>query len=177
MRRRELLAGVGSVGVLGAAGAVALRGVPSVGDEPDSGGEATREPIRLETIDAPGSEAGEVALPADSQPTFIDFFATWCAPCEAQMPALAEAHERIGDEVLFVSVTTEGLPEAEIVEWWAEHDGNWLLARDPTTELAARYNPPGYPHAVATDAAGTVQWSSSGRKTADELVDGIERAI
>jgi len=177
MRRRELLAGVGSVGVLGAAGAIALRGVPSIGDDQESDGETTRDPIRLETIDAPGSEAGEIAIPAGGQSTFIDFFATWCAPCEAQMPALAEANDRIGDEVFFVSVTTEGLSEAEIVEWWEEHDGNWPLARDPTTELAARYNPPGYPHAVAIDDAGTVQWSSSGQKTAEEFVDGIERAI
>lgn len=176
MRRRELLAGVGSVGVLGAAGAVAFGGVPSTdGDDGDGGGQP--EPMAIETIEAPGSEAGEIEIPATGEPTFIDFFATWCAPCETQMPALAEANDRVGDEVRFVSVTSEGISEDEIVEWWETHDGGWLLGRDRTAELAARYNQPGLPYAVAIDASGTVRWSEPGGKTADELVVGIERAI
>ena len=175
MRRRELLAGVGSVGILGAAGAVALGSVPSTGG--NDGDQPTREPMSLETLDAPGSEAGTVGGPATGEPTFVDFFATWCDPCVAQMPALAEANDRVGEDVLFLSVTAEGLSDDEIVEWWERHDGEWLLARDPTAELAARYNQPGIPYGVAIDAAGTVQWSEPGAKTADELVEGIERAL
>ena len=173
MRRRELLAGVGSVAALGAGAVIATRGVPSVGG---SDAESIRR-ITVDTIDAPGSEAGSIELPAPGRPTFIDFFATWCNPCEKQMPALAAANDRIGGDVRFVSVTTEGIPEAEIVEWWAEHDGDWLLAHDPTTELTAEYSPPGIPYAVAVDAAGRIRWSEPGRKTADEFVAGIEQAM
>jgi len=176
MRRRELLAGVGSVGILGAAGAVALGGLPSVdGDAADDGSNAA-EPISLETLDAPGSEAGVVGIPAAGRPTFVDFFATWCDPCIAQMPALAEANDRVGDDVLFVSVTTEGLTDDEIVEEWKDHGGAWPLARDPTAELWSRYAT-GFPYAVAFDASGTVRWSEPGAKTADELVEGIGRAL
>ena len=193
MRRRDLLAGVGSVAVLGAGGAVALGGFPSVGgsdasdaegtDAPGEGGTDRTErpgPIAVETIDAPGSEAGEVRIPA-AEPTFIDFFGTWCPPCIEQMPALAEANERVGDDVLFVSVTTENVggsvTKDEVVEWWETHGGNWTLGIDPTAELAARYAPPGYPAAFAIEASGTVAWSDAGVKTADELVAGIARAM
>lgn len=175
MRRRELLAGVGSVGILGGAAAVALGGLPSA--DGTDGDQPTRDPMSVETLDAPGSEAGTVDVPATGEPTFVDFFATWCDPCVAQMPALAEANERIGDDVVFLSVTAEGLSDNEIIEWWERHNGGWLLARDPTAELTARYNSPGVPYGVAIDAAGTVQWSEPGAKTADELVAGIERAI
>ena len=186
MRRRELIAGVGSAAALGAGGAIAVGGLPSAGgDSSDDGGAAgeteRRDPIAVETIDAPGSDAGEVRIPAAERPAFIDFFGTWCPPCIDQMPALAAANERVGDEVLFVSVTTENVggsvTEAEVVEWWTTHGGEWTLGIDPTAELAARYNPPGYPAAFAIDEAGAVAWSDAGVKTADELVAGIERAM
>ena len=182
MRRRELLAGIGSVGVLGGAGLIAIRGLPSFGEEP-AGSENGDPPeqLTIETVDAPGSRDGSVAVPSTDQPTFIDFFGTWCPPCIEQMPALGEASDRVGDSALFLSVTTEAvgraLPEAELVDWWETHDGDWLLGVDPNAELAARYLAGGYPSAVAIDASGTVQWSDSGVKTADELVAGIETAI
>lgn len=182
MRRRELLAGIGSLGALGGAGLIALRGLPSVGEEPsDPEGEEPPEPLTIETVDAPGSRDGTIEVPSKEQPTFIDFFGTWCPPCIDQMPALGEASERVGDDVLFVSVTTEAVGDAvteeELVDWWEKHDGDWLLGVDPTAELAAQYLAGGYPSAVAIDASGTVQWSDSGVKTADELVAGIEQAI
>jgi thiol-disulfide isomerase/thioredoxin len=172
------------VGALGAAGAIAVRGLPSPGDgsgTANGGDGESREPIEIETIDAPGSRDGTISLPSTGEPTFIDFFATWCEPCKKQMPALVEAHDRIGDEVLFVSVTIEPvgdqLPEAEVVDWWKRYNGDWLIGFDPKTELWARYSSPGFPYAVAIDASGTVQWSESGAKPADELVAGIERAL
>jgi thiol-disulfide isomerase/thioredoxin len=183
MRRREAIAGITSLGVLGGAGVVALRGFPSPGESSDSAGKENSgvDPITVETLDAPGSTAGSVQIPAQNQPVFIDFFGTWCPPCIDQMPRLRTANERIGDSVLFISVTTEAVgrvvTKEEVVNWWRENDGNWLLGIDPTTELAARYNPTGYPYAVAMDATGTVRWSGAGLKSADDIVAGIETAL
>ncbi|SEP72373.1 TlpA family protein disulfide reductase [Natrinema salaciae] len=178
MRRRDVIAGIGSLGVVGGASAVAIGGVPSFGSTEDAD---PVEPQMVETIDAPGSEAGEVRVPASDQPTFIDFFATWCPPCSEQMPALIEAHERVGDDVLFMSVTNENVggsvTKEEVADWWADHDGNWTLGIDPIRDLSAQYSIGGLPYAVAIDVDGRVQWSDSGRKSADEFVDGIERAI
>ena len=179
MRRRHLLAGLASVGVLGGAGAVATGGVPDA----IAGGDAPEpiEPVTLDTVDAPGSRDGEVTLPAPDRPTFVDFFGTWCPPCAEQMPALAEAHDRIGDEVLFVSVTTEPVgdevSEETVVDWWREHNGDWLVAADVTAELASRFPIGTYPSARAIDASGRVRWATSGTHTTEEFVDGIGRAL
>ncbi len=178
MRRRELLAGLAGAGTVVAGGAIAVYGIPST-EEPED----APDPITIETVDAPGSDAGEVTIPASDRATFIDIFGTWCPPCIEQMPALGEAYERVGDDVLFVSITNESvgdgraITEDELVDWWAENDGNWTIGLDRRAELTERYLAGGYPSAVAIDATGTVQWSDSGVKTADELVAGIEQAI
>jgi thiol-disulfide isomerase/thioredoxin len=180
VKRRELLAGLGSVGVLGGAGLVATGVGPDVFGDTGSSAESV-EPVTLDTVDAPGSRDGEVTLPADGQPTFVDFFGTWCAPCVAQMPALAAAEDRVGDDVLFVSVTTEdvggALSEEAVADWWRENDGDWLVAADVTAELAAKLNVGGYPTAVVLDASRRIQWSESGTHTADDLVSQIDQAL
>lgn len=180
MKRRELLAGLGSVAVLGGAGLVATGSVPGVLSDGTASTDQI-EPVTLDTVDAPGSRDGEVTLPADGRPTFVDFFGTWCKPCIEQMPALAEAEDRIGDDVLFVSVTTEdvggALSEDALADWWRENGGDWLVAADVTAELAAKLNVGGYPTAVALDADRRIQWSESGTHSADQLVSNIESVL
>jgi thiol-disulfide isomerase/thioredoxin len=180
MKRRDLLAGLASVGAIGGAGLVATGTIPDTFSNRNETPEPV-EPTTLDTIEAPGSRDGEVTIPPNNQATFVDFFGTWCAPCVEQMPALGEAEDRIGDEVLFVSVTTEdvggSVSKETVVEWWSENDGDWLVAADVTAELAAKLNVGAYPTAVALDPTGRIQWSESGIHTADEIVTGIEIAL
>lgn len=173
------MAGLASVGALGAAGAVATGNVPNSLD--GGGAPEPVEPATLDTVEAPGSRDGDVTLPASDRPTFVDFFATWCAPCVEQMPDLIEAHDRLGDDVLFVSVTPEdvggSISEEAVADWWRENDGDWLVAADVSAELAARLNVGGYPSARAIDASGRVRWATSGTHTTEEFVEGIRRAL
>jgi thiol-disulfide isomerase/thioredoxin len=179
MRRRDLIAGIASLGALGGAGAVATGNIPATIDGEDA--PEPVDPVTIQTIDAPGSRDGEMTLPAPDRPTFVDFFGTWCPPCAEQMPDLVEAHDRLGDEVLFVSVTTEdvggAVSEETVADWWTDHDGDWLVAAYTSAELAARLNVGGYPSARAIDTTGRVRWATSGTHTTEEFVAGIERAL
>ncbi len=44
---------------------------------------------------------------------FINFWATWCPPCIAEMPQMQNLYEKYGDQVVFLFVTNEELPVAE----------------------------------------------------------------
>ncbi|AGB32633.1 alkyl hydroperoxide reductase/ Thiol specific antioxidant/ Mal allergen [Natrinema pellirubrum DSM 15624] len=187
MRRRELLAGVGSIGVLAGGTGVVLAGLPSFGtDEPaaDSDGDDGSEwPIEVETIDARGSDGGTVTVPNDGI-TVAEFFVTGCGMCQSQMPRLAEARSRLvddyGDDLTVLSVTyqsADSMPDDELRSWWRTHDGNWAVGRDTTSSLAANYGIVGYPVTTVIDHTGEKRWEKLGVGSSDDIVRAVEDAF
>ncbi|MDP4663039.1 MAG: TlpA family protein disulfide reductase [Salibacteraceae bacterium] len=41
------------------------------------------------------------------KPVFLNFWATWCPPCNAEMPGIIDLKNELGDQANFVFVTTE----------------------------------------------------------------------
>ena len=175
MNRRQLLTALGGLGLTGASVA-AFRG-----DLPGIGGDDSGLPMRLETLDARGSEAGETAIPVPETPTVIDLFATWCAPCKEQMNELSTVYEEYGDSVAFVSVTNERiggtLSADDIRAWWRRHHGEWTVALDPDSDLMAALGAGGIPYLVVTDAAGTIRWQDAGLTRAPDLRTELDAVL
>ncbi|SEQ53593.1 TlpA family protein disulfide reductase [Natrinema salaciae] len=188
MRRREIVAGFGSIGVLAGATGVAVGKLflPSFGSDSttdDGDGGHSDGPVDVETIDARGSEAGTVTVPNDGI-TVVSFFVTGCGHCQATMPRLAEARSRLvedgGDELTFLSVTYQSLdnkPADELREWWRAHSGNWNVGYDPNSTLAARYGVYGYPVTVVVDERGEKHWDKLGIIEPADLVEAVESVL
>ena len=39
-----------------------------------------------------------------SKPTLVEFYATWCGPCQAMMPAIKEVSQRVGDSAKVIKI-------------------------------------------------------------------------
>jgi len=198
MRRRDFLAAALSTGAVGAGGWYALSGGPSVGGpsgENESDGNVSAvggsenanadgsriDPVEIEVVDPADGGTRTARVPDEGRVTFLDFFATWCAPCEEQMPELADVYASLDANVQFLSVTPEPvgrtISKQELLAWWDEHDGSWSIGLDRRALLNQRFGVTGYPAAVVLDETGRYQWTHRGLASAEGLRDGIESVL
>ncbi|SOE16640.1 thiol-disulfide isomerase/thioredoxin [Hoeflea halophila] len=102
---------------LASAGAAACKADPAMPAalKPLAKGEVAAMTVRDEPVVLPElafvSEQGEGLTLADfsGQALLVNLWATWCAPCRAEMPALAELQSELGDEdfkVLAINIDT-----------------------------------------------------------------------
>lgn len=55
----------------------------------------------------------------------IDVWATWCAPCLAEMPTLKRLHTGYGEQLRIVGVNVDSLPRRDLRQWLARKDITW----------------------------------------------------
>jgi len=170
MLRREFLGGAVGLAVLGA-------GAMYVSRSPD---DETVQPVEVETLDAPGSEAGTVEVPRRGEVTVVEFFATWCTVCEGMMDDLNEVHDEVGDDARLVSVSNEPVGHTvgreDVSDWWRENGGSWTVGVDPDLVLTEELQATGVPTTVVLDENNEVVVSKTGRSTAEEIIEQVREA-
>ncbi|HEV7281708.1 MAG TPA: thioredoxin family protein [Pirellulaceae bacterium] len=76
--------------------------------ETRSGGSAT---TAASSVDLSGLPEEFVQTVSSSKPTVVDFYATWCGPCQEQKPHFAEVERQYGDVATFLTVDVDEVPE------------------------------------------------------------------
>jgi len=179
VNRRRLLAGLAGVGVVGAGWGVSTGALPTDTLAANHDSQDTIEE-HVETIDAPGSTAGEQSIPAD-RPLLVEIMSVTCSVCEESMPALVESYETYGESVSFLSVSTDpvgfSVEEATLVEWWDDHDGQWTLGVDPQLSVTEQLEVSAVPTTVLVDEHGQIVDRLRGEKTVTELTAMIEPIV
>jgi thiol-disulfide isomerase/thioredoxin len=120
---------------------------------------------------------GSVQLSAlRGRTVILDFWATWCPPCEFQVPelnAFFDAHREEGDvEVLGISVDTDG---ADVIgAWVAEKEVRYpVLMGDE--DLARRYGAIGFPTLIIVSPSGAIDSVHVGLIESAELEAALSR--
>ena len=107
------------------------------------------------------------------EPLVVNFWASWCGPCRAEMPDLAEAAEVYDGRVRFIGVTFMDDPvdsRAFLDEYPVPYD-SFVDAngQDLFRAIEAR----GTPATVLVDADGAVVFRHAGQISADALAEAI----
>ncbi len=93
----------------------------------------------------------------------LDVWATWCAPCQQELPILDQMAGRLkrqGVDVLAVSVDQE---RANVEKFLRSHSHRSLtVAHDPRGEIAELLQPEKMPTSYVVDRAGIVRYVNAG---------------
>jgi len=89
---------------------------------------------------------------------YVDFWATWCAPCKSGIKRIAPLKEEMADEdVVFLYITNQTSPEGTWKNAIANIKGeHYRVSDDEWNYLAQKFNISGIPHYTLVDKQGTV---------------------
>ncbi len=154
-------------------------GVLSVGesttlDDAVKAGERPAAPSRT----LPALDGGTGAL-ADwrGKPVVLNFWASWCAPCADEAPALARAHAQLrkaGGTVLGVTVS-DASRDSRAFE--RKHGVDFPSLRDVEDELGEDYGRTGVPETFVIDREGRVVAMSRGQVDDDFFREALPKVL
>ncbi len=125
-----------------------------------------------------GKEAETVSLLGlRGKTVIIDFWATWCPPCEFQVPelnAFFEAHQANEDIAVYGLSIDEG--ESEAVAKWVQEKGVRYPILMASEDLARQYGAMGFPTLVVIRPDGTVDSRHVGLIERSDLDEALARS-
>ncbi len=115
---------------------------------------------------------------------FLNFWATWCPPCRAEMPEIQEIYEEYGENASEVAVLgiagpnygREGSVE-EISAFLSENGYTYPVVMDEGGMMAYYYGISAYPTTFMIDKDGNVYGYVTGQITKDIMKSIIEQTI
>jgi cytochrome c biogenesis protein CcmG/thiol:disulfide interchange protein DsbE len=175
VRRTALVRVVVALVVMGVIGAIVVA----------AGGGSSKPPS-----DAPASlPSSPTALPTFTDDQFhsilaglkgtvvvVNIWASWCGPCVAEAPGLAQLSTRYEGRVQFVGVDIEDQP-APARAFIQRFGWTYPSVADPQREIQRGYGLLGQPDTIVYDAAGEEKWRRSGPVATDDLQAAIEAAL
>ena len=105
-------------------------------------------------------EGGELKLPSlKGKPLLINLWATWCAPCVAELPTLNSISNRADMNVQVVTVSQDMGDPAKVRAFLDQRGFAQLPAwLDPQGDLASHYGVQTLPATIYYDSAGREVW-------------------
>ena len=118
----------------------------------------TQADFNLKLIDKEGNTMSLEEL--KGKVIFMNFWATWCPPCVAEMPSIDKLHEEMGDEVAFVMLSLD--QNFEKAKAFDKRKGYNLPIYAAGSNLPAMYQSSAIPTTYVIDAKGNLVLTHKG---------------
>ena len=119
----------------------------------------------------PGLDGGQVDLAGlRGTAVLVNFWNSWCQPCQEEAPALAAFYARHAGEPEFAMIgVVHDDTTAAVSRWVTTHDIGWRVALDPGNAAALDFGTTGQPETYAISPSGVVVAKRAGPATVEDL--------
>jgi thiol-disulfide isomerase/thioredoxin len=135
-------------------------------------------PVEVSTTAFEGDDGAEMTLQdLRGEVVVVNFWATWCAPCRAEMPAIDavyRAQRERGFEVLAIDVQER---EEDVLQFLREVGVSFPSALDRDGDVARRYRATGLPTTFLIDRQGIIRDVRAGPLTESMLEERLAKIL
>lgn len=115
---------------------------PAVEEASEPAADATivallKEPAMVDDFTVTDVTTGQTITAASlrGKVVLVNFWATWCPPCRAEIPDLIKLQEKYGDKLVVLGISEDEAPVEDVKKFMAEQKMNYPVAMT-TTELS-----------------------------------------
>ena len=109
------------------------------------------------------------------KPVIINFWATWCPPCRAELPSMNRAWEKVKDENIEMIAVNVGENEDTIFSFMGSFPIDFTVLLAETGEITQSWPVKGLPTTLIVDTQGQIVYQAVGGREWDDdnLLDKV----
>ncbi len=109
-----------------------------------------------------GTEVTLSELLKTKKVVMLNFWATWCSPCQMEFPFMQEAYDLYKDDVAIIALSCDSEDTAEVITQYKADNKLTTLPMGPVADIAEAFNYNSIPTTVIIDRFGVVCFQESG---------------
>jgi peroxiredoxin len=105
----------------------------------------------------------------------VNFWATWCPPCRAEIPDFIKLYKNKDVEILAVNLTETEKSREHVSDFVEEFGMTFPVLMDEKSKVTSTYQVRAYPTSYMIDSNGRIQFVAMGAMNYDLMIQMLEK--